>query len=445
MKRFLFLLIIFSLIFIFGCGNFGENSASSESSSLNSFTESSSSENSSGSENSESSAASSEPESSDSSAPETDEKDPETVSAMWFSYLDFYSLLTGKSKAEFSQNIATAFDNCLSLGCNTVIVQVRPFSDALYHSDIFPWSSVASGTQGLALSYDPLDVMIEAAHSRNLKIEAWVNPFRVLNTSKLSSLSSLHPAWKWVGEGETVAVLSGSIFFNPASEEVRKLVVSGIEEIVNNYDVDGIHFDDYFYPNPDEDFDDEFYSEYLNSTSSEAPLSLGDWRRQNINLLIKDVYSAIKSIKPEVVFGISPQGNSYNNYNSQYIDIPFILSHEGYVDYIAPQIYFGINHGSRPFESTLQEFADMITVKGISLYAGLAAYKVGTVDNYAGSGKNEWIENTDILAKQIDIIQNSSVFNGYIYFRYNSLFAPATDVADAIKLEIENIKDIIRD
>ena len=435
MKRFLLSVLAISLIFIFGCDNFGESSAPSEKSDYSSSSEP---------ESSEESHTSAESENSESLTPPDDTNDAESVSAMWFSYLDFYSLLTGKSKEEFSQNIADAFDNCISLGCNTVIVQVRPFSDALYSSELFPWSAVASGTQGVAPDFDPLEIMVTAAHQRDLKIEAWVNPFRVHNKSDISTLSSLHPAWKWAGEGETVAVLSGSIFFNPASEEVRELIVRGIEEIVSNYDVDGIHFDDYFYPNPDEDFDDEFYADYCSSVSSEELLSIGDWRRQNINLLIKDVYSAIKAINPEVVFGISPQGNSYNNYNLQYIDIPFILSHEGYVDYIAPQIYFGINHGSRPFESTLQEFADMITVRGISLYAGLAAYKVGTTDTYAGSGKNEWLENTDTLAKQIDIINSGSICSGYIFFRYDSLFAPTEDVEDAIKLEIENIKNITR-
>ncbi|MBP0990152.1 MAG: family 10 glycosylhydrolase [Oscillospiraceae bacterium] len=359
--------------------------------------------------------------------------------AMWFSYLDFNSLLKNKSETEFKAQINTAFDNCLSIGCNTVIVQVRPFSDALYPSKIFPWSEIISGVQGTDPQFDPLAIMVFAAHERNMSIHAWINPFRVSNTPDISRLCDTNPALKWLGNGENVVVLADSIFYNPASRDVRTLIIDGITEIITNYDVDGIHFDDYFYPDPDESFDDGFYSEYLSSVSS-APLSISDWRRENINIFIKEVYSAIKSIDPDVLFGISPQGNSFNNYNRQYIDVPFILSHSGYVDYIAPQIYFGINHSSKPFAATLKKFSDMITVDGISLYAGLAAYKIGTEDKYAGNGKNEWLENNDILFKQMIITDNFDFCDGFIIFRYNSLFLPASDKLQAVANELDNIK-----
>lgn len=135
------------------------------------------------------------------------------------------------------------------------------------------------------------------------------------------------------------------IYYNPGSEEARQLIVDGVKEIVANYNVDGIHFDDYFYPTTDASFDSGTYAAYQNSGGT---LSLADWRRENVNILVRQTYAAIKSINPSVKFGISPQGNMSNNYNVQYSDVAKWISTSGYVDYICPQVYFGFQNQHQP-------------------------------------------------------------------------------------------------
>jgi uncharacterized lipoprotein YddW (UPF0748 family) len=145
------------------------------------------------------------------------------------------------------------------------------------------------------------------------------------------------------------------------------------KEIIQNYDVDGIHFDDYFYPNPDSSFDSDNYAEYK---SGGGTLSLAAWRRENVNILVRDVYSAIKSHNRSLRFGISPQANTDNNLNAQYIDVNTWLSNDGYIDYICPQIYFGFDNGTLPFASTVSMWNSMIKNKSIDLIAGLAPIKL---------------------------------------------------------------------
>jgi uncharacterized lipoprotein YddW (UPF0748 family) len=191
--------------------------------------------------------------------------------AMWISYLEWPMFDTSSAEA-FTQTVCTVLDNCISLGLNTVIVQVRPFSDAIYPSAVYPWSHVITGTQGQSPGYDPLAIFIEQAHTRGLVFEAWFNPYRVrLNESPLvdalaaDNPAALHP--DWVREADT------GLFYNPALPEVQNMVVEGVREVVRNYAVDGVQFDDYFYPSTDASFDAEQYAQ------SGAGQELAEWRR----------------------------------------------------------------------------------------------------------------------------------------------------------------------
>ncbi|MBO5666659.1 MAG: family 10 glycosylhydrolase, partial [Firmicutes bacterium] len=178
-------------------------------------------------------------------------EDPE-MKAMWISYLEFLDM--PKSEKNFRKVIDQKFDQCVEYGMNAVIVQVRADSDAMYDSEYFPWSKFASGTQGVDPGYDPLEYMIQAAHKRNLEFHAWVNPYRITGYKlSWSEVSEDNPAKVWTTDGSVkndrnVLFHNGFYYYNPSVAEVRQLVVDGVEEIVQNYDVDGIHFDDYFYP-----------------------------------------------------------------------------------------------------------------------------------------------------------------------------------------------------
>ncbi len=361
------------------------------------------------------------------------------VKAIWISYLDFLTLMQGKSQSQFTSSIGSAFDKIKSTGLNTVIVQVRPFGDALYDSKYFPWSYIASGTEGVSPGYDPLKIMIREAHNRGLQIEAWVNPYRIRIGGYTKAISDDNIAMEWYRKGTgDVVKYNGGFYYNPGSEKAQDLIVKGVVEIVENYDVDGIHFDDYFYPTTDTAFDK---TTYQNSGTS---LSLADWRRENVNKLVKAVYSAIKKTNSSVRFGISPQGNFSNNYNQQYSDVELWMRKSGYVDYICPQLYWAFKHKTAPYKSMVAEWDSKVRSSDVELYIGLAAYKIGTAEaSYAGEGINEWKTNSNILARMVETARTADNYGGFMLFRYDSLYNPSSGVSAQVKKELSNLKDVL--
>lgn len=364
------------------------------------------------------------------------------VKGVWLSYIDLAPMLKGKSEEEFVSNIKYAFDRVRNFGFNTVIVQVRPFSDALYESKYFPWSFCCSGVEGNPIKYDPLKIMVKEAHKRNLRIEAWVNPYRVRSEAASDEISNQNPAYKWIAEGsDSIIKYNGGIYYNPGKEEVRELIVNGVIELVENYNVDGIHFDDYFYPGTEEYIDEYTFNNYL---SEGGNLSLEEWRRENVNILVKQVYEAIKSIDSEVLFGISPQGSMSNNFNSQYIDVKKWVQNKGYIDYICPQVYYGFENQNSGFQKIIEEFNNLVTEPSVDLYIGIGAYKVGAEDKWAGSGALEWRSTDNILKRQVEASRSLSNYDGVFFYRYDSLFNPNTAVKSQMELEMNNLKPIFK-
>ncbi len=353
--------------------------------------------------------------------------------AMWISYLEFQTMDLS-SKESFVNEITQMFQNCKDLGLNTVIVHVRPFGDALYESNIFPASHLLTGTQGDELAYDPLSEMISIAHSMSLKIEAWINPYRVrLRDDLPGNISSDNPA----NNEELTFIIGDGIYYNPALSEVRQMVIDGVLEIINNYDVDGIHFDDYFYPTTDLTIDAQEYLLYQGDLSQE------DWRRENVNILIRDVYSAIKAVDPSITFGISPQGNNSNNYNIQYSDVKLWLSTDGYADYILPQLYWGFDYttssGSTQFQfkNLVDEWAGYERSENVKLYIGLGAYRIGAGDG--GSNEQDEWQTGKNLADMINFTRQTQGVSGYVLYRYDNLYKPQVDYSHLVEKEVSNI------
>lgn len=423
-----------------------ESSSAAESSASSSKTESSQKPQSQNDKSSSSSSASqsSKPADESSSAEQKPQNAPAVsgeVRAVWISYLEYQSMLTGKSEKEFKNSIKAIFTNLANDGFNTVYVHARSHSDAYYNSDIFPWSVYCTRTEGQNPGFDPLKIMVKEAHAAGLKIEAWINPYRISGKTDTSKISKGNPAYKWLDTEKVAVVEKTGIFYNPADEDVIDLVVRGVEELVINYAVDGIHFDDYFYPTTDESFDSDYYKSYK---STGGRLSLAAWRRQNVNELISRVYSAVKSINPDCVFGVSPTGNTNSNYSALYCDVYTWVTSAGYVDYICPQLYYGFNHKSLPYLTVLDEFDGMITKSGVKLIIGLAAYKAGAEDTYAGStGKLEWTQNSDILSREVAAARRAKNYGGFALYRYDSLYNPAKSVAEIVGKEKRNLLDIM--
>lgn len=371
-------------------------------------------------------------------APEDDIKEEqEETRAVYLSYIEFNSYIKDKNSNTSKENIQKILDNVKDFGFNTLILHVRPFADSIYKSEYFPISNTVLNDQGTYPDYDILEYFIEEGHKRELKIEAWINPFRISNITDVSTISVDSPYYKFVKNNDAKIIDEKGIYLNPASKDVQELIINGIKEIVKKYDIDGIHFDDYFYP--DKTIDLKSYEEYQ---ANGGTLAIDDYRLNNISTLIKNAYSAIKEIKPKVLFGIAPEGNIENNYEKNYIDIKKILSNKGYIDYIMPQIYYGFKNETKPFIDTVNIWNSLIEIDDIKLIPALAFYKIGNIDKYAGTGENEWIENSDIIKKEILISRNTNRYGGFSLFRYDYLFNEEKR-NDNISKEIENIKEIL--
>lgn len=336
--------------------------------------------------------------------------------AIFLSYLEFNNYLKDKEEKISKENIINILDNIKNNGFNMLIVHVRPFSDTIYHSNIYPISDTVK-VNGKEPNYDVLDFIIKESQKRNIEVHAWINPYRISNETDLSKLSNGKTISELIKNKDAKIIENKGIFYNPASTVVKQLIISGIDELVTNYKIDGIHFDDYFYP--DYDIDLINYQNYIDSGGT---LSIEDYRYNIILDLIGDTYKTIKTINSNVKFGISPEGNIENDYKKHFLNVSKILSEEGYVDYIMPQIYFGFLNESKPFIETLNEWNDLIKINNIKLIPALAFYKVGQYDKYAKSGENEWIEYNNIINRQVLESRKVNNYGGFALFRYDFVF-----------------------
>ena len=337
---------------------------------------------------------------------------------VFISYID-YSYLKGKDENILKEEINKMVLNIKENNFNGIILQVRAFSDAIYYSKIFSPSLHIVNNENDKLKLDMLDYFIKLSHENNIKLIAWINPYRIRSNNDISSISGNNIVNKYLNTS-SVEIKNG-IYFNPAKDEVLDLIIKGVLEIVKNYDVDGILYDDYFYPSKTCDLND--YKLYkLNGGLK----SLEDFRRDNINKLIRKTYEKIKEVNSDVLFGISPSGNMNNNYNAEYLDINYLIENK-IVDFIMPQIYYGFDNTNLPFVNTVNSWSNLVKDTNIKFYVALALYKSGLEDKYAKVGINEWINNNDIISKQIIVSRNTYNYEGFSIFRYDYLFNSKKD------------------
>lgn len=335
------------------------------------------------------------------------------ISAVWI-YYDELSMVdeNGGTEQLFRDKIETMLENCVSWGINTVFLQVRPCADSFYKSDIFPWTYYLTGEQGKAVSYDPLEICISIAHKKGLKIHAWINPFRIAFNDDVSLLADNHPAHKWIeNKSGDVVFANEGIYFSPASPQAQRLVLDGVREIVRNYDVDGIHIDDYFYPSTDESVDEVFYKKYV---SDGGKLPLDEWRLDTVSAFVSQMHNTVKGEKEECIFSISPAGNIQNNYDEQFADVELWCSSEGYADWIIPQLYYGFENDFLPFDEAVEDWQSIHKCTEVKMIYGLAAYKVNESDE-------EWDAGKGIIDRQLQILSESPDCYGAAYFSYSSL------------------------
>ena len=360
------------------------------------------------------------------------------VKGVWIWYSELYPILTGKSESQLRSGIGEYYDNCLSLGINTVYVHVRPFGDAIYKSDYFPWSKYCTGYIGKDPGYDPLKVMIDEAHTRGISFQAWVNPLRCYYEDDAPDVSTTYKTGQWYDtkDGDYIVKVNSYWWLNPAYKEVTDLIANGAAELVSKYDVDGVHIDDYFYPTTEAYFD----SIAFNASSYS---SLSQFRLDNCSRMVGNMYKAVKSHNPTALFGVSAQGNVTNNETQLYADVEKWSKEDGYVDYMAPQIYYGFDNGGQPFEQVVEQWDKMLAGTGKSLIPGLAVYKIGTEDEWAGSGRYEWQNDKEIIKRQILKSQKTSNYGGVILYSYQFIFEPDSNVKTAVNKEIAAFKPLL--
>lgn len=337
----------------------------------------------------------------------------EEVSAVWIYYSELEMLNShGGTEKTFTEKIEKMFENCVGWGINTVFLQVRPCADSFYKSEIFPWTYYLTGKQGKAVTYDPLKICVELAHKKGLSLHAWINPFRIAFYDDVSKLSANHPALGWINnKTDDVVFVNNGIYFSPASMNAQKLVLDGVREIVRNYDVDGIHIDDYFYPSTEEKVDKGYYQKYK---SEGGKSDLDEWRTDTISAFVGQMYTTVKSEDSECIFSVSPAGNIRNNYEQQYADVRLWCSRRGYADWIIPQLYYGFENDSLPFDKAIKQWSKLNTVGAVKMIYGIAAYKVN-------DGDEEWKAGNGIIDRQLEIIRNTEGSYGVAYFSYSSL------------------------
>jgi len=354
--------------------------------------------------------------------PESDEE----MRGVWVSYMEL-SMENESSKTQkaFEGKFTKIAQKCRKSGFNTLIVQVRPFCDALYKSSYFPWSHILTDTQGENPQYDALQIMCDICKENNLKIHAWINPYRVSSNETPKKLSDSNP---YIKNSEIGIKTDNGIFLDPSNETAQQLISDGVKEIAENYDVDGIQFDDYFYPTEDESFDKKQYEAYIEKYGKENSMSLDNWRMQNVNTLICKVYRTIKSVDSSVEFGISPQGNIGNN-DGLYADVKSWCTCKGFADYICPQIYFSLENPALTFEDCLNSWTSLDFDENVKLYVGLGGYKAGNGEY----DEETWLLSDSILADEYDILRNNKSVRGFMLYSYSCL------EDDTAKKEINNL------
>ena len=358
--------------------------------------------------------------------------------ATWASFFELNTLFRNCTTADKAKAaIDSIFDTMEEFGLNTLFFHVRANSDAYYPSVYF--KPAASVGKLIASGFDPLGYAVEAAHKRGIALHAWVNPYRVgKDTTYL------------VSNIPTLTDSSGRYYYVPSSTAAQQLILNGVRELVDNYAIDGIQYDDYFYPaNSLESttvygFESADYEAYQKSGGT---LSIADWRRAAVDTLVAGTHAITKA--KNRTFGVSPAINAQNTYDDLYANPKKWMAGSGYVDYICPQIYTGFNHSGSPFDKMTDAWLSYPRHSSVKLYVGIATYKAGLIsDTWAGNGKTEWASNTDILKRSVLYLRSKNVsgmaFYSYSYLKPNQVsgLSSTNDVSVACK-EMENLRTVL--
>lgn len=349
------------------------------------------------------------------------EEQIEEKRAIYISYIELQKYIKGKTVSDAKKNIDRMIQNINDFHFNMILLQVRSFSDAIYESKYFPWCSCVTDDVNSSPGFDVLDYFIKKSHNKNIELHAWVNPYRISNKTDTSTLSKDSYAYQFLESGDAKVIEKG-IFYNPASSKVQKLIVDGITEILENYKVDGIHFDDYFYPSRTKG------AQLYNVSVAK--------RKKVINKMVKKVYKTVKNYDENLLFGISPAGN-IEYAESIGCDLKTWLSKNGYMDYIVPQIYwtdqYVINGKiTKLFTNRLNRWV-ALNKNDTPMYIGLGLCLGGS----HSSTDLGWGRKNNNIVTQIKQSKHKGC-KGFVLFSSTSLYSSST------KKEVKNYHNYIK-
>lgn len=302
-------------------------------------------------------------------------------------------------------NLIKMIEQLAKTGCNTVFFQVVSEMDAMYSSDLLPWSRHLTGVEGISPYFDPLAIATLAAHEHGMKIHAWINPLRVSRSDTITRapdcIKYIHPEW--------VKDFKGKEYLDPGNPEVARFLSEITSEIMERYDVDGLHIDDYFYPDGLQD-DDSLWDDAVLYKEYGGGKSLKEWRFSNIDRVVKTLYETVHAVRPDAEFGVSPAGRIANT-SRLYAD-PRRWARGGYVDYLIPQIYWSMDRGDfAAFPRVLKEWQGL----GVDIYVGIAAYKHDPF--YYRRKKEAGYRNFLEFKREIDLCRSAKGVYGHVWFR----------------------------
>lgn len=368
------------------------------------------------------------------------------VRAFWVSTVANIDLPVLTNVDEYKKLLQQIVDTAVEYNINTIYFQVRPLNDAFYKSKLNPTSRYLMGTEGLQMPFDVLAYLIEKASFKNIEVHAWCNPYRVsrpfedTKEAYLESLDDLNFAKR--RPDLVITDSKNQLILNPTSEEVKTFIIDSMVELVKNYNVKGIHWDDYFYPYAplsDDDNDLVNFEKRIDKT-----IDLAAFRRFHVSDVIRRVHEAVKNVSVDKVFGVSPFGiwrhknndprganigNTSQSYDTQYAD-SYEWVKEGYVDYIVPQLYWYFGHETAPIADLVKWWTDLVKGTNVKLYIGHPAYR---------QGENGEFENPLEVVNQIKYANSFSEVDGNVFFTYKNFLNKDVD-----KKGMENLKKLLK-
>ncbi|MCQ2435245.1 MAG: family 10 glycosylhydrolase [Oscillospiraceae bacterium] len=349
------------------------------------------------------------------------------VIAAWLPYMLYDTLFGSQDMETCRSTVHSYLAAAKAIGINTIFAHACAFGEAYYDSDLMPRAN-------LNCQFDVFGMISEECRSLGISLHAWLNPLRLETAEHMDKYwtgDALSERWYQDEKMRNRCLIKweNRWYFSPSEEAVQDYLCRVAAELLNRYPIDGIHIDDYFYPTISTAFDAEQFSE------SKAD-NLAQWRRSQISTLVHKLCETVHNVANDAIFSISPQASIKNNHNKLFADVSLWCAEEGYCDWLIPQLYYGFENDSMPFSGLLTEWCLLPRDASVKLLIGIATYKVGQVDTYAGNGANEWVNTQGIPAKETATVLANTNCGGVAFYHLGTTLSMSdgekSELSDAI-------------